>query len=158
MAKKPARKQRIMFVDAKNDLISQLAEYFTNRLFGGTWEAYSAAPESDMVDCEMISVMYEAGEDIRRQISKDFNNADHLPSDGEYNYVVFFDKGVFDEWSPRTPWKGKQILCDLGSLKDYKFTDDREMAEAYSQIIAKVRSWVEENMCDEGKLKASVSA
>ena len=155
---KKERKSNILFVDEKNDLTSQLAEYFTKALFGDKYEVYSAGPEHDLVDCEMISVMYERGEDMRRQVSKDFRDRDHLRDDEDYDLVIYLRKNVFDEWAARTPWKGKQILCDLGSTEDFVATDDFELAQCYSGLIDKVAAWVRENMANEEKLRAMISA
>ena len=104
-------KTRILFVEAKNDFASQMAEYFTRQLYDGMYDAYSAGPEKDIVDCDMITAMYESGEDIRRQISKDFKDRDFLREDEEYDVVVYMDRPTFEEWSGRTPWKGKQMLA-----------------------------------------------
>jgi len=119
---------------------------------------YSAGPKHDLVDCELISVMYQRGEDIRRQVSKDFKNRDYLREDEDYDIVVFLREGVFDEWAKRTPWQGKQVLSDLGSTKDFKATDDLELANCYSDLIEKVKAWVRENMEDPEKLRSMISA
>jgi arsenate reductase (thioredoxin) len=153
MFKKPVIKFRVMFVDQKNDSTSQLAEYFTRQMFSEIYDVYSAGPEHDIVDCDMISVMYQSGEDMRRQVSKDFKNTELLREDGDYDAVVYLAKTSFDEWASRTPWQGKQIFVDMGSVKDYTATDDAELAIAYEKLIAKVRSWVSENMKDPNKLK-----
>ncbi len=158
MFKKPVNKFRVMFVDQKNDLTSQLAEYFTRKMFGNTYEVYSAGPEHDLVDCEMISVMYRSGEDIRRQVSKDFKNTELLREDQEYDIVIYLVKEVFEEWAAKTPWVGKQLLVDLGSLNDFYATDDAELAKAYEQLIENVRKWVSENMKDPANLKMMIVA
>lgn len=158
MFKKPVNKFRVMFVDQKNDSTSQLAEYFTRQMFSEIYDVYSAGPEHNIVDCDMISVMYQAGEDMRRQVSKDFKNTELLCEGEEYDAVVYLAKPPFDEWASRTPWQGKQILVDMGSVKDYIVTDDAELAIAYEKLIAKVRSWVSENMKDPNKLKMMVNA
>ena len=46
---KNARKMRVLFVDSKNNLSSQLAEYFVNELYPTKYEAYSAGPEHDII-------------------------------------------------------------------------------------------------------------
>lgn len=158
MFKKPVNKFRVMFVDQKNDLTSQLAEYFTRNMFGNIYEVYSAGPEHDLVDCEMISVMYRSGEDIRRQVSKDFKNTELLREDQEYDIVIYLAKEVFEEWATKTPWQGKQILADLGSMDDFSATDDAELAKAYEQLIERVRKWVSDNMKDPANLKMMIVA
>jgi len=155
---KKEKKVRVLFIEEKNDLISQLAEYFTKKYFGSKYEAYSAGPKRDLVDCELISVMYQMGEDMRRQVSKDFKDRDYLRDDEDYDIVVFLGKGVFDEWAKRTPWQGKQVLCDLGYVVDFTATDDLELAECYSGLIDKMSVWVRENLADTEKLRSMISA
>jgi arsenate reductase len=157
MAKKPVSKIRVLFVDQKNDCTSQLAEYFTKQLYENMYETYSAGPEHDLVDCDLISVMYQNGEDMRRQVSKDFKNLELLPEDEYYDYVIYTASKPFDDWAPKTPWQGKQILSDLGSVKDYPATDDAELFESYNKLIAKVRTWVLDNMKDPENLKNMVT-
>ncbi|MDR0309350.1 MAG: hypothetical protein LBH88_01135 [Candidatus Methanoplasma sp.] len=155
---KKEKKIRVLFIDEKNDLTSQLAEYFTRKYFDGRYEAYSAGPKRDLVDCELISVMYHMGEDMRRQVSKDFRDRDHLREDEDYDLVVFLRKNVFDEWAKRTPWQGKQVLCEMGSTEEFVATDDLELVECYSSLIGKMSVWVKENMADPEKLRSMISA
>ncbi len=155
---KKEKKLRVLFIDEKNDVTSQLAEYFAKDLFDNLYEVYSAGPQHDFVDCEMISVMYQKGEDMRRQVSKDFKDRDHLRDDEDYDVVVFLRQNVFDEWAKRTPWQGKQMICDLGSTQDFDATDDLELAQCYSQLIDKVKAWVKDNMSDPEKLRSMISA
>jgi protein-tyrosine-phosphatase len=155
---KKDKKVRVLFVEEKNDLNSQLAEYFTKLYYGNRYEAYSAGPKKDMVDCEMISVMYQRGEDMRRQISKDFRDRDHLREDEDYDIVIYLQKNVFDEWAKRTPWQGRQILFELGGTEDFRATDDLELANCYSELIDRVSIWVKENMNDPEKLRSMISA
>lgn len=156
--KKPEVKVRVMFVDEKNDCTSQLAEYYAKQLYPDTYDIYSAGPKHDLVDCDLISVMYVAGEDMRRQVSKDFKDTDHLREDDNYDLIVYTEKKTFDEWAPKTPWQGKQILADMGSVKDYHPTDDAELGHAYEQLADKIRLWVSENMKDPEKLRSLVTA
>lgn len=94
--KKP--KTMLLFVDRTNDLSSQLAEYYTNKFFPGKYEVYSAGPEKDIIDCDLLSVMYTAGEDLRTMRSKDFFDEEHLPKGEPYDYVIYTEKDVFDEF------------------------------------------------------------
>jgi len=158
MFKKQEKKLRVLFVDEKNNLTSQLAEYFTKKMFDNLYEVYSAGPEHDIIDCEIISVMYQRGEDMRRQIAKDFRDQDNLPADAVFDIVIFLREPVFKEWSPKTPWKGIQILQEMGTTADFNATDDLELAECYSEMIDRVRAWVKDNMGDINKLRSMVSA
>lgn len=158
MFKKDSPKPKILFIDEKNDLTSQIAEYYARKTYGDKYDIYSAGPEHDMVDCDMISVMYQAGEDLRRQISKDFKDTDFLPEDGMFDTVIYLRKSVFEEWASRTPWKGNQILVEMGSTSDFKATDDAELGKCYEEMIDRVRRWVEENLSDYEKLRSLVSA
>jgi len=155
---KKEKQVRVLFIEEKNDLISQLAEYFTREYFGGKYEAYSAGPKKDLVDCELISIMYQKGEDMRRQVSKDFRDRDYLRDDEDYDIVIYFQKKVFDEWAKRTPWQGKQILFEIDGKESFQATDDLELANCYSALIDKVSKWVKENMADPGKLRTMISS
>ena len=158
MFKKKDTKLRVLFVDQKNDFVSQIAEYFANKLYPDVYEVYSAGPEKDFIDCELISAMYQNGEDLRRQVSKDFKDKDFLREDEEYDYVVFMEKSTFDEWASRTPWKGKQILAPMRTRQEYTATDDLELFQDYIRSMEEVRGWVKANMKDPETLKSLVSA
>ena len=158
MLGKKEKKTRVLFIDEKNDLTSQLAEYFTKGYFGNKYEVYSAGPKHDLVDCELISIMYQRGEDMRRQVSKDFKDRDRLREDEDYDIIVFLRKSVYDEWAKRTPWQGKQMLVEMGSTEDFAATDDLELGKCYSDLIDKVSAWVRENMEDVEKLRSMISA
>lgn len=158
MLGKKEKKVRVLFIDEKNDLTSQLAEYFTKQYFGDRYEVYSAAPTHDLVDCELISIMYQRGEDMRRQVSKDFKDRDRLRDDEDYDIVVFLRRNVFDQWAKRTPWQGKQIIFEMGSTEDFTATDDLELGKCYSDLIDKVSAWVKENMADAERLRSMISA
>jgi protein-tyrosine-phosphatase len=155
---KKEKKLRVLFIDEKNDLTSQLAEYFTKEYFGNKYEVYSAGPKKDMIDCELISIMYQKGMDMRRQVSKDFKDRDRLRDDEDYDIVIFLRKTAFDEWAKRTPWQGKQILYEMGSADEFVATDDKELADCYLAMINKVSAWIKENMDDPGKLRSMMSA
>jgi len=158
MFKKKDTKLRVLFVDQKNDFVSQIAEYFANKLYPDVYEVYSAGPEKDFIDCELISAMYQNGEDLRRQVSKDFKDRDFLREDEEYDYVVFLEKSTFDEWASKTPWKGKQILAPMRTRQEYTATDDLELFQDYIRSMEEVRGWVKANMKDPETLKSLVSA
>ena len=156
--RKSAPKTRVLFIDRKNDFVSQIAEHFTRKLYPELYEVYSAGPEKDFIDCEMISVLYQNGEDLRRQVSKDFKDKDFLREDEEYDYVVFMEKSTFDEWASRTPWKGKQILAPMRTRQEYTATDDLELFQDYTRSMEEVKGWVKANMKDPETLKSLVSA
>lgn len=149
---------RVLFVEQKNDFVSQIAEYYVKKMFPDTYEAYSAGPEHDIVDCEMISSLYQNGEDLRRQVSKDFKDRDFLREDENYDYVVYLQKSTFDEWASRTPWKGRQILAPMKMREEYTATDDLELFRDYTATMEEVKAWVKENMKDPAKLAGLVSA
>lgn len=155
MFKKP--KISILFVEQKNDYLSQMAEYFTNKLFPEMYEAYSAGPEHDIVDCEMISSMYQNGEDIRRQISKDFKDKSITCKGGDYDYIIYLDKSSFKEWSKKGYWRGKQILVTMKPRSEFNATDDLELHNEYVAVMNEVNLWVLENLCDPKKLDQLVS-
>lgn len=156
--KKVERKTRILFLDRKNDYVSQLAEYFTNQMFGDRYEVYSAGFEHDIVDCDMISVMYQIGEDMRRQVAKDLKNEELLPKDNYYEYVIYLEKPIFDEYSKKSPWQGKQILAPMKTREEFTATDDAELYDDYVKVIEQVKEWVRANMGDLDNLAKLVSA
>ena len=155
---KKVQKKRVLFVDAQNNYVSQLAEYFALQLFESKYDVFSAGPEHDIIDCDMISAMYQAGEDMRRQISKDFANEDHLPKDGRYDFVIYLEKPVFDEYAGKSPWKGRQILAPMKLRSEFTATDDAELYQEYGGVIADVKAWVQENMKDAEHLESLITA
>ena len=156
--KKDAKKTMVLFVDRLNDLPSQLGEYYTKKLYPDLYQVYSAGPKKDMVDCDLLSVMYVQGDDLRYQFSKDFFDTEHLPKGEPYDYVIYTQKDVFDELAHKSPWQGRQILAHKGSREEFTCTDDAELADELRAMADRVRKWVEENMDDPEKLKALVSA
>jgi protein-tyrosine-phosphatase len=156
--KKTEKKLRILFLDRKNDYTSQLAEYFANQFYENQYEVYSAGFEHDIIDCDMISVMYQNGEDMRRQVSKDLKNTELLPKDDFYDFVVYLEQPIFDEFSKKSPWQGKQILAPMMNREDFTATDDAELFDDYVKVIDQVREWVKENLADPDKLSALVTA
>ena len=158
LGKKADKKVRILFLDRKNDYVSQLAEYFTNQFYEGMYEVYSAGFEHDIIDCDLISVMYQNGEDMRRQVAKDLKNDELLPKDDNYEYVVYLEKPIFDEYSKKSPWQGRQILAPMIAREDFTATDDAELYDDYVRVIEQVKAWVKENLADPKKLSELVSA
>jgi len=154
---KQSKKTILLFVDRKNDLSSQLAEYYTKQLYSGKYEVYSAGPEKDIIDCDLLSVMYCQGEDLRNQSSKDFFNQGKLPKDEPYDYVIYTEKDVFEEFASKSPWQGRQILAHMGTRQEFTATDDAELANDLLDMANRVRDWVKANLDDPEKLKAMVS-
>lgn len=146
----------VLFVDRKNDLQSQLAEYYANKEFPNIYQVFSAGPEPDIVDCDMIITMHAESEDIRRQRSKNFES-EYLLADQDYDFVVYTQTSVFEEYANKTVWKGRQILADMGSVEDFTATDDKELSEDYLRMAYRIRDWVKENMDEPAKLKSLVS-
>jgi len=110
------------------------------------------------VDCDLISVMFQNGEDMRRQVAKDLKNEDLLPKDGYYDFVIYLEKPLFEEYSGKSPWKGKQILAPMKSREEFTATDDAELFDEYVSVIEQVKGWVAENMEDPDRLAKLVSA
>ena len=156
--KNATKKTMVLFVDSMNDLPSQLAEYYTKQLYPNLYEVYSAGPKKDIVDCDLLSVMYCQGDDLRLQFSKDFFDTEHLPKGEPDDYVIYTQKAVFEELAAKSPWQGRQILAHMGSREEFKCTDDAELAQELLDMAARVRDWVKQNMDDPAKLKAMVSA
>ena len=147
-------KPRILFIDEKNDLQSQIAEYFVNEMYGNMYEAYSAGPEHDCIDCELISVMYQLEYDIRTHTSMDFKHED-LPD--SFDYMFFLEASAYDRVKDNLPWKCPYGLKDFGRKDNFAdATDDKELFECYKALIEKVRDWVSETFGDIEKVKALV--
>ena len=89
---KVAKKIRILFVDRQNNMSSQLAEFYTKQLYSDMYEVYSAGPQKDIIDCDMLSAMYRRGDDLRNMRSKDFKDTTYLPEDAEYDFIVWTEK------------------------------------------------------------------
>lgn len=148
-------KLRILLVDEFNDLQSQVAEYFINQMYGDMYDAHSAGPKFECINCELISSMYQLGYDIRAGRSKDFS-AKKLPS--KLDYIIFLEKATYDRIKDVIPWQAPKILCDFGRKENFeKATDDVELFECYKEFIEKVRVWVEETFKDPETLKSMVA-
>ena len=156
--KKQEKKLRILFVDSKNDLSSQLAEHYARKMFSDRYEVYSAGPEHDIVDCDLLSVMYCAGEDLRDLVSKDFSDDRFLPRDEGFDFVVYTEKPVFDRLAKKSPWQGRPICAHMGTREEFTATDDAELADQLLAMADRVSKWVAENLADPEKLRSLISA
>ena len=145
---------KILLVDEFNDLQSQVAEYFINEMYGGIYDVHSAGPKFDCINCELVSVMYQIGYDIRAWRAKDFRDR-KIPA--KLDYIVFMEKATYDRITKVIPWDAPQIMVDFGRNENFeKATDDVELLECYKEFIEKIRSWVEETFADPEKLKSMV--
>ncbi len=159
LLKKAEKKYRVLFVDSLNDLSSQLAEYYAGKIYPGMYEVYSAGPKHDIIDCDLLSVMYSNGDgDLRNQVSKDFADDRFLPKDNKFDFVVYTEKKVFDDLAHKSPWKGRQICAHMGSRDEFTATDDAELAAELMAMAGRVSAWVKENMDDPAKLESLISA
>ena len=151
---KGAEKVKILLVDELNDLQSQVAEYFINEMYGDMYEVQSAGPKFDHIDCELVSVMYQLGYDIRARRAKDFREK-KIPA--KLDYIIFLEKATYDRIKSVIPWDAPQILQDFGRKDNFEeATDDVELYECYKAFIEKVRVWVEETFDDPAKLASMV--
>ena len=152
--RKSAPKIRLLFVDENNDLQSNIAEYFVKEMYGDLYEVSSAGPKSDCVDCELISVMYPLGYDIRSYTSMDFGHED-LPKG--FDYVIFLEKSTYDRVKDDIPFKAPQILHDFGRKENFeKATDDVELYECIKQLVENVGEWCKSTFADPEALKTMV--
>lgn len=153
-SKTTGNKIKVLLVDEFNDLQSQIAEYFLNEMYGDLYTVYSAGPKSDCINCELISVMYQMGFDIRVSRSKAFNEPE-FPE--KMDYLVFLEKATYDRIGSIIPWDAPKILMDFGRKNNFEdATDDAELAECYKALIEKVRVWVQETFADPNNLKSMV--
>ncbi len=152
--RKPISKIKILFVDENNDLQSQIAEYFAKEMYNDVYDVYSAGTKVDCINCELISVMYQLGYDIRDYKSKDFDEKE-LPK--SFDYIIFLEKETYDRVKDVMPWKAKQILFDFGRKNNFEeATDDLELYECFKTLIEKVKDWVGDNLNDFEKLNSMV--
>ena len=151
---KGSEKVKILLVDEFNDLQSQVAEYFIKEMYGDIYDVHSAGPKFDCINCELVSVMYQIGYDIRAWRAKDFRDK-KIPA--KLDYIVFMEKATYDRITKVIPWDAPQIMVDFGRNENFeKATDDVELLECYKEFIEKIRSWVEETFADPEKLKSMV--
>jgi Protein-tyrosine-phosphatase len=144
-------KIRILFVDETNELQSQIAEFFLKELYGDVYEVCSAGAHFDHMDCELISSMYQIGYDIRQYRAKDFRSKQILK---EYDYLVFLQRETYDRIKDIAPYDCKKVMGkDFGTRKDLKATDDKELFEAYTQLVAQIKDWVQETFKDPSALE-----
>ncbi len=148
-------RMKVLFVDERNDLQSQVAEYFVKEMFGDMYDVYSAGPTCDYVDCELISVMYQLTYDIRMGTSKDFNNKE-LPE--SFDAISYLEKATYDRIKDIVPWKTPKCLHDFGRKENFEdATDDVQSYECYKRLIESVKAWVEENFDDPAKVRSMVA-
>ena len=153
--KKPSSKPTVLFVDGKNDLQSQIAEFFVKDMFGDVFDAFSAGPEKDCIDCELISVMYQLDYDIRDYKAKDFGD-EELPK--KFDFIVFLEKETYDAYREKIPWDAPAVLLDFGRRNNFEdATDDLELYECYKALIEKVKAWVADTFCDVKKIGLMVA-
>lgn len=154
LLKKKSSKIKILFVDERNDLQSQIAEYFMKEFYSDIYEIQSAGPTSDFIDCELVSVMYQNGYDIRRCTSKKFSRSDIMQ---KIDYLVFLEGATYDRLKDDVPWEGPQLLKDFGRKGNFESaTDDKELYDCYLKLIESVRDWVEQTFADPEKLPGMV--
>lgn len=147
-------KKKILLVDEYNDLQSQIAEYFVKEMYGDLYDVHSAGPKFDCVNCELISVMYQLGYDIRAERSKDFRDK-KIP--GKLDYIIFVEKKTYDRIKDVIPWEAPQIMEDFGRKDNFdEATDDVELYECYKALVEKVKAWVETTFADPESLKTKV--
>lgn len=152
--KKDSKKIKLLIVDEMNDLQSQIAEYFIREMYGEIYDVHSAGPKFDCIDCELVSVMYQEGYEIRAERAKDFRDK-KIPK--KLDYIVFVEQKTYDRIKEVIPWDAPQIVYDFGRKKGFEVaTDDAELAECYKKLIEEVRVWVQETFKDPENLKSLV--
>ena len=152
---KKDEKVKIMFLDEMNDLQSQVAEYFAKELYSDKYEIWSAGPKFDFIDCELISVMYQNGYDIRAWNAKDFKFK-KMPQ--KFDYLIFLEKATYDRIKDVVPYDAKQICVDFGRKENFESaTDDRELYDCYVKLIESVMAWVKTNLKDLANLENLVA-
>ncbi len=145
-----AKKRKVLFVDRRNDLQSQIAEFFLEQNHGEFFESYSAAGAYDIVDCELIGTMLSLGHDIRRHFSKHFDAVAGM----EFDYLVVLDD-LDDDALARAPKHDKLIKRPFSGRESFQATDDQELDECYRTLINDVQAWVEATFSSYGAADAA---
>ncbi|MCQ2056128.1 MAG: hypothetical protein MJY64_01455 [archaeon] len=142
---------KLLLIDEANDLQSQVAEYFICDMYGDKYCVYSAGPETKYIDCELISVMYQLGYDIRSKKSKGF---DHKEIPKKLDYIIFLEEETYNKFKNTVPWDAPQIVVDFGRKNNFeKATDDTELFKYYQQFIERIKIWTENTFSSTEKLK-----
>jgi protein-tyrosine-phosphatase len=136
-----SKKRKVLFVDWKNELQSQIAEKLLEKLHGDLFESYSAGPEYDYVDCDALVAMSSAGHDLRRHMSKNFQALEKM----SFDYIVIMDEASNEVPVERLPPHKKRIVHIVGGRECFQATDDQELFDCYASMIQDIGLWIDEN-------------
>ena len=134
-----SKKRSVLFVDWKNVLQSQIAEELLEKKQGEIFEAYSAGPNHDCVDCDALVAMMDAGHDIRRRFSKNFRALENM----NFDYVVIMDEASAEVPAEHLPPHGKRIVKIFGGRECFVANDDRELFDCYQALIDEIGAWLD---------------
>ena len=132
-------KQRVLFVCIHNSARSQMAEAWTNALFGADLEAESAGLEPGTLNPFAVRAMQEVGIDISRKATQgvfDLFRAGRL-----YAYVVTVCDQASAERCPVFPGLSTRLHWSFPDPAALQGTDDEQMVE-----VRKIRDAIRETI------------
>ena len=135
-----AEKQTILFLCTGNSCRSQMAEAWTRRLKGETFEAFSAGVEVHGIDPRAVEVMAEVGLDISYQQSKHVDTF----SGKDFDFVVTVCDHAH-EACPFFPAKTKvmHVGFDDPPLLAKSAKSEKEALDHYRRVRDEIRTFVE---------------
>ena len=138
-------KKKVLFVCIHNSARSQMAEAWTNHLFGDTLEAESAGLEPGTLNPLAVRAMQEVGIDISRKSTQgvfDLFTAGKL-----YSYVVTVCDQASAERCPIFPGISSRLHWSFPDPAALQGTEDEKMVEVRiirDAIRATIESWASE--------------
>ena len=140
-------KKRVLFVCIHNSARSQMAEAWTNHLFGRSLEAESAGLEPGQLNPLVVRSMADAGIDISQKQTQSVS--DVLNAGKAYAYVITVCDETAAERCPVFPGATTRLHWGFPDPAALTGTDDEKLdriGEIRDAIRAKIESWAPELM------------
>ena len=138
-------RRKVLFVCVHNSARSQMAEAWTNHLFGDRLEAESAGLEPGQLNPLVVQSMAEAGIDISQ---KQPQGVSELVQAGKtYDYVVTVCDETAAERCPVFPGGGARLHWGFPDPAALTGTDEEKLArigEIRDAIRAQIEAWAAE--------------
>jgi phosphate transport system protein len=135
---------RILFVDRKNDCLSQLAEAYARKAFpnsgvyaSGGWE------EPGTLDPALLAFMDEQNLDVRRVAPERVRPV--IRELADYHVIVSLE-GDIDEAIPRRPYRTVMLEWDVPGCPDDPETDEgrARLLDCYRELTVRIRNLMED--------------
>ncbi|MDY0169166.1 MAG: arsenate reductase ArsC [Thermoguttaceae bacterium] len=140
-------KKRVLFVCIHNSARSQMAEAWTNHLFGESLEAESAGLEPGQLNPLVVRSMADAGIDISQKQTQSVS--DVLNAGKAYAYVITVCDETAAERCPVFPGTTTRLHWGFPDPAALTGTDDEKLVrigDIRDAIRAKIESWAPELM------------